>query len=339
MDIQVSGNAHSSYPCDTVYGLLWVDDEKSYAFPKQVPYCGEWGEALTNVISLDPMDTLPVKLSVLWLSLYEEKYYKLDESLDRAALTLALKDCEDATHIVVGMAPFGLCALWINGPMKSILIDCFKGEDFDADFSDLDVYSTGLSFSQYCALLSSRNDDLMTQKKLRPDLSLKYFKSLMAQYLYRYTVLFGRWEDGKWVDGQSEKVVSKLAWIHVKRFDGTYCKYDERLLTQYHSGGIPKKLDISWSNGKSEISAYFMMEVDDITEIFNRFYGAHPDTKTDFIIHIDAKNKKYELGLYRQGLKEPVIIPETAYQLIVFRNKFEEYRSENYNQPRGAWIW
>lgn len=77
----------------------------------------------------------------------------------------------------------------------------------------------------------------------------------------------------------------------------------------------------------------------EILEIFNRFYGAHPETKTDFIIRIDAENKKYELALYRQGLKEPVVIPESAYQLIVFKNKFEDYRSENYNQPRGAWIW
>lgn len=73
--------------------------------------------------------------------------------------------------------------------------------------------------------------------------------------------------------------------------------------------------------------------------IFHHFYGAHPETKTDFIIRIDAENKKYELALYRQGLKEPVVIPESAYQLIVFKNKFEDYRSENYDQPRGAWIW
>ena len=74
-------------------------------------------------------------------------------------------------------------------------------------------------------------------------------------------------------------------------------------------------------------------------DLFRRFYGAHPETKADFIIRIDPENKKYELALYRQGLKEPVVIPESAYQMIVFKNKFEDYRSANYNQPRGAWIW
>lgn len=83
----------------------------------------------------------------------------------------------------------------------------------------------------------------------------------------------------------------------------------------------------------------FFLDFESSVIILEKFYGAHPETKADFIIKIDAENKKYELALYRQGLKEPVVIPESAYQLIVFKNKFEDYRSENYNQPRGAWIW
>ena len=47
----------------------------------------------------------------------------------------------------------------------------------------------------------------------------------------------------------------------------------------------------------------------------------------------------YELALFRYGLKEPVVIPEEAYQLLVFKNRFEDFRSPNYDQPRGAWIW
>ena len=81
------------------------------------------------------------------------------------------------------------------------------------------------------------------------------------------------------------------------------------------------------------------MDYDLLLEAISKIIWSHPETKVDFIIRIDAENKKYELSLYRQGLKEPVIIPEDAYQLIVFKNKFEDYRSENYNQPRGAWIW
>ena len=77
----------------------------------------------------------------------------------------------------------------------------------------------------------------------------------------------------------------------------------------------------------------------EICKVFDRFYGAHPETKTEFMIRIDVEQNKYELALYRYGLKEPQVINESAYQLIVFKNKFEHFRSENYDQPRGAWIW
>ncbi len=59
----------------------------------------------------------------------------------------------------------------------------------------------------------------------------------------------------------------------------------------------------------------------------------------DFIFRMDIEHSRYELALYRYGLKEPLIVPQETYQLLVFKNKFEHYRSENYNQERGAWIW
>lgn len=339
MDIQISGNAHSSYPCDTVYGLLWIDDKKSYALPKQVPYCGEWGMALTDVIFLEPINAIPVKLSVLWLSLYEEKYYKVEVDLDKNKLSAIFRDYADATHIVVGMAPLGLCAVWVNGSLRSILADCFRGNEFKADFKELDTYSTGMTFAEYCTLLSSRNNDLLKQKKNQPNLDFNFFKSFMQQYIYRYNVLFGNWDDEKWKNLENEKLVPQLVCIHDKLYDGTYYKLDDNLLIQYHSSGKPKKLALYWYIGKSEYSAYFWFEDERIREVFDRFYGAHPDTKTDFIIRIDAEQRKYELALYRYGLKEPQIIPEDVYQLLIFKNKFEDYRSENYNQERGAWIW
>ena len=87
------------------------------------------------------------------------------------------------------------------------------------------------------------------------------------------------------------------------------------------------------------ISSEDALKGEAIRAIFDRFYGIHSDTKTDFIIHIDPMKNKYQLALYRYGLREPQIIAEEAYQLIVFKNKFEYFRSENYDQPRGAWIW
>lgn len=129
-----------------------------------------------------------------------------------------------------------------------------------------------------------------------------------------------------------------LKGVKIMGFDGSILIYDS-LSNSYRMNGIPRKIAIRWNVSKTNYEIFGWFDFDATYYLFSKFYYAHPETKTDFIIRIDAENKKYELALYRQGLKEPVVIPESAYQLIVFKNKFEDYRSENYNQPRGAWIW
>lgn len=168
-----------------------------------------------------------------------------------------------------------------------------------------------------------------------------FLDNYLKQFTYRYLPIFGHWDEDeeKWLKYEEEEIQPEFDYIEEALYDGTYDKlHDDRLLN-YHEAGKPKKLALKWRVKKSDYSAYFWFEDDAIRAIFDRFYGAHPDTKTDFILHIDPMKNKYELALYRYGLKEPVVIPEEAYQLIVFKNKFEEYRSDNYDQPRGAWVW
>ncbi|MGN0236882.1 MAG: DUF2931 family protein [Lepagella sp.] len=339
MDLQISGNAQSSYPCDSVYGLLWIDDKKSYAIPKRVPYCGEWGDALTDVIFLDPIEYIPNRLSLLWLSLYEEKYYRIDELLDQSKISSAIGEYSEATHIVVGMAPFGLCALWVSGPLRSILINCYKGEEFKEDFSKLDVYSTGMTLREYCSELASGNNDLLRQKINHPDRQYNYFRSIMTQYQYRYNIMFGRWDNVEWKELREVTKRPLLISISDRRSDGTYYKIGDNQLSKYHKAGKPTRIELQWQVVRSVYIAYIWIDDELIKEIFERFYGTHLETKVDFMIRVDIDQHKYELALYRYGLKEPQVIPEDIYQVLVFKNKFEYYRSDNYNQRRGAWIW
>lgn len=125
----------------------------------------------------------------------------------------------------------------------------------------------------------------------------------------------------------------------IKRIDGTRNNFVDSLPAIYQKQALPHKIAFKFIEKCSNFQAYVFFDENELRNAFERFYGAHPETRADFIIRIDAENKKYELALFRQGLKEPVVIPSEAYQLIVFRNKFEDYRSKNYNQPRGAWIW
>ena len=172
----------------------------------------------------------------------------------------------------------------------------------------------------------------------RPDL----YDDYMKQFTYRYLIELGQWSDNKkeWDKScENKEEIEEFDSIEEMLFDGTHDKLHDDGLMNYHQAGKPKKLAVKWHIKKSEYMAYFWFEDEEICTVFDRFYGAHPETKTDFMIRIDSEKNKYELALYRYGLKEPQVISESAYQLLVFKNKFEYYRSENYNQPKGAWIW
>lgn len=203
---------------------------------------------------------------------------------------------------------------------------------------DGDIIVIGITSHGSLALwiISNKKSDLIYQVAIKSDDILE----LNRQFKYRYIIHLINQHENTLENGENtNELIGKFDYIEEKLFDGTHDKLNNGNLLKYHQAGKPKKLAIKWHIGKSEYSAYFWFEEEPIREVFDKFYGAHPDTKTDFIIRIDAENKKYELALYRYGLKEPQVIPENVYQLLVFKNKFEDYRSDNYNQERGAWIW
>lgn len=151
----------------------------------------------------------------------------------------------------------------------------------------------------------------------------------IKQFSYRYRV------DISSPETEDEKIDS----IYESLWDGTKDKLNDGGLMKHHLAGKPKKLALTWHIQKKAYAAYFWFHDEEIKAVFDRFYGPHPDTKTDFILRLDPHKNKYQVQMYRYGLKEPYLVPEDAYELIVFRNKFEAFRSENYNQPSGAWIW
>ena len=202
-------------------------------------------------------------------------------------------------------------------------------------------FDPDLDLSEYCESYNKQFYSSDEIKKQTHSLNFFLFDSYMKQFTYRYLALFEKWkkDDEEWEKYAENDNVPVFEYIEESLYDGTHDKLHDGGLMKYHQAGKPKKLCVEWHIGKSEYSAYFWFEDERIREVFDRFYGAHPDTKTDFIIRIDAEKRKYELALYRYGLKEPQVIPEDVYQLLVFKNKFEDYRSDNYNQERGAWIW
>lgn len=345
--ICVSGNAPSIYPSDTFFGLLYYGRDEAIEIPKLYPYSGEWGQILSTQILERDTFPMPRVIFVVWLSIVEKKFYLLRDRLQYNKLESLWQQKDEKTqealftHLVVGMAPYGGVAIWASGNRKSVLEGWHQGEETTVDMETFMGGDSQYSLEEYCDFYMN-NDSGLKENYVQNGLPSRHlFDKYMQQFTYRYLYLFEHWDEknNKWNKYEQDETTPSFNYIEELLIDGTYDKLHDNGLLNYHQAGKPKKLSLKWQIKKSEYTAYFWFEDEVIQAIFDRFYGAHPETKTDFMIRIDSDKNKYELALYRYGLKEPQVISESAYQLLVFKNKFECYRSENYNQSKGAWIW
>ena len=342
--ILVSGSAHKMYPSDTLYGLLWYDQDKAIEIPKRYPYSGEWGEILSIQSLINEEYPMPQQLDVIWLSIVERKFYAIQVDLPTAGLEAVWTTYNEFsdfpyTHIVVGLAPYGGVALWFRGLKKSIFLLWMQAVEVNVEMSNFVPANPNISLGEYCDFYINKDTVVRNNLKKNGLPSHNLFDKYMQQFCYRYLPIFERWSDGKGEKLTERGCIPELDYIEEALYDGTHDKLRDGSLLKYHTAGKPKKMTLAWHVSKSEYTAHLWFDENLICAVYDRFYGAHRDTNADLLIHIDYEHRKYELSLYRYGLKEPLRIPEDAYQIIVFKNKFEDYRSDNYDQPRGAWIW
>ena len=340
----ISASSRYVYPVEIISGSLVIDDndKRTIDIPQKHPLQGEWSSS--ELVELEYFQSRKVILELSYISIIESKKYYIEKdiSLDIIEKSDWTSYLQNRSNIVVGIVPFGGVAIWLKSRSKSLLMDWITA----VVSNDKTQIRKDLLIDEICK--KCVRDDIIVKNNLIengvPPRDL--FNNYMKQFMYRYLVLFENWDKEKkgWnSDSQAsqieEKPTPEFDYIEEALFDGTHDKLHDNGLMSYHQAGKPKKLAVKWHIKKSEYTAYFWFEDEEICKVFDRFYGAHPKTKTDFMIRIDSDNKKFELALYRYGLKEPQVIKESAYQLIVFKNKFEYFRSDNYSQPRGAWIW
>ena len=339
-NILVSGTAPSNYPTETFFGILNCKDASCMEILKMYPFSGEWGKPTNTYLGIRDTFPMPSKIDMIWLSICERCFYSVEHEMDCNEMERKWQEQESKStdnpfqYIVVGMAPFVYLALWFYCDKKSILVEWIKADKVNVSMSDFLPERPQTQLDTYCdGYIKDRDLPLSPPRNL--------FDNYMKQFTYRYQVVFAHWDEDKeeWMKYNQEEIVPEFDFIEEALFDGTHDKLHDGGLMNYHEAGKPQKLAFQWHIKKSEYTAYLWFEDEEIRAIFDRFYGTHPETKADFLFHIDPEKNKYELSLFRFGLKEPQIISETAYQLIVFKNKFECFRSKNYNKERGAWIW
>ena len=345
----VTGTATELFPTETFFALLEAEGDIILEIQKEHPFRKGWGEPQSVHLYEREAYPMPNRLDMIYLSIVEEKFYSIVADLHIQRLeslwekAIQISNVPTFSSIIVGMAPYGNIALWVHGQQKAILVGWMFGEEVNVKMSDFAPFQPKRTLHSYCS--SYINADPRVRENLEknglPPRDL--FDNYMKQFTYRYQVLFECWDErhGLWSAYEEEEKdkMPELGYIEEALYDGTHDKLHDGALMRYHEAGKPKKLAVQWHVGKSVWTAYFWFEDERIRAIYDRFYGTHRDTNTDFILRIDPYNDKYELSLYRYGLSVPQIISEKAYQLLVFKNKFECYRSTNYNQHSGAWIW
>ena len=344
----LSGSAPKLYPTETFFAnLMWSDDD-GISVPYCCPFADEWGKPVSMYVDDEKEFPVPSYIDMVWLSLVENQFYSIEEKLPQKEIEQLLQETDKGNgqplyeYIIVGMAPYGRVALWLHGNKRAKLVAWMEAEEIDVDMEDF-CPSTDMQRDEYVDLMLNSVAEAYANFHNNGLPPRDLFDNYMKQFTYRYISLFEHWDEDeeKWLQYTEEEQNTQPVLDHIEEalYDGTHDRLHDDRLFNYHEAGKPKKLVVKWHIKKSEYTAYFWFEGEAIRSIFDRFYGIHPDTKSDFIIHIDSTKDKYQLALYRYGLKEPRIIPEDAYQLIVFKNKFEYFRSKNYNQPRGAWLW
>ena len=62
--------------------------------------------------------------------------------------------------------------------------------------------------------------------------------------------------------------------------------------------------------------------------------------KADIMLRIDTRANQYEIVFKSDEMPIPQVMPADTYQLLVFLNDNEYYRSENFDQEdEEAWDW
>lgn len=331
--IRMSSSLYSPIHC--IFAIVKSGND-TLVIPNTTIIYTEWGQPIDDNLFVLINNETSILIDIVWLSIFENKIYRYSCIIEENVIS---KVC----NLLVGCNLFGKICIWnYEDNVSEILLydqGCCIDDEFEK-FIDKREYEIKLTENVSCNI-----DELckLFKNTLYDEYEIDSFDyiemdDLMKSYSYRYCLVFEPdiLNNSKLTNNNK---YPQFKYIEDVLNNGTFNKLHDNSLIKFHEGAVPQKIAVYWGIGKSEYIAYFWFELDLITQIFERFYGAHPDTKTDFIIRIDGEKKKYELALFRQGLKEPQIIPEDAYQLLVFKNKFEDYRSDNYNQERGAWIW
>jgi len=344
-------NAPRLYPASQYSGYLFFEDETHTYILAGASIARNWGDGGgVAILNNGNMFALPDWVEIAWLSIVECKFYGVRAALpkERIQELLELKDPEGSGEqlfedIVFGMAPYGALAVWLVGGSRNekytIEVAWLQGEEADIKFSDYDPESnqTQEEFCEWALQHWHEEANAHLQKNGLPDKDL--FNNYMAKFNYRIVPVFEKKDTGF--------KVSNVRYYNGEEFMVTYDigKYNQEDLLLRHDLCEPKakpyKINVFWKQGKHEYDGFFWTDEKKIVETFAKFYGDNRERNGELVIEIGEDNKTFRFFL-RDTAAAPddsssiVEIPLEEMEIIVFKNRFESFRS-NYNRPDDGW--
>lgn len=304
-----------------------------------------WGGNPHTVIIEAKEYPLPDKLELTWLSILEQECYSLNASLyTKKAEKLWHEHNESArdetsifTHIICGIMPAGKVAVWFYSLNKIELLQVLSASKIQLPSSQL----SHTAIKEIYDMTLAENEQLrsIVESGIRPYL---HYENCIAQFNYRYIGLEEYFDGEKWQLYDDEDLYFDdldFDSIQDQRFDGTLDQLQDGALMNFHEAGCPKQLAIKWHEGRNELSAYYWFDEQLAPHAFNGLFMMNTDGRGDVLLRIDTRANRYEIAIKGDYQAEPQVFPKEAYQLLVFMNGNELYRSENFAQEDGAWIW
>ena len=345
---QTSDSAPRLYPPFPFYEDYKDADGHSHLIMRRNNPHSDWGEATATVVLSSKELSLPTSIELGWLSVVESKCYKFSENIDSEKIEALFekKDDNDSPlfeYIVIGLAPYGGVAIWLRGPLKSVIIDWKKAElanPNDRGFKDFLTGTTEEQFSQNVLA----TDELTRQNLLENGLPARNtFDNWMKQYNYRFTLLEEYWDNNGWQEYDKEDLYyddMDIVVLEVQCFDGTHDQLNDLRLLRYHEAGMPKMLKAKWRAGRNNFSAYYWFNDAALHNVFSRYSMMDTEGRMDILLRIDTRHEHYGIAVKIDMMPQPAEIPVEAYEMLVFNSGNELWRSPNFSQEdEKAWEW
>lgn len=306
----------------------------------------QWGEGTAPVIVEKKEHAAPARLQLQWMAVTETRAYTLDQQLDTARIEKllgkkALEDVPLYRTLVVGIAPYGRVALWLRGTLKSKLIGWFQAQPMAPEL--LAELIAPLTPEEYCAACLAQDEavaaNLQEAGLPQPD----YYDRLMRQYRYRYLPLEEYWDGEQWQRYDEEDLYyddMTFRRIEVQRFDGSHQQRGDLKLLQYHKAGLPRRLTMEWLEGTANMQVFCWFSFEPLSQQMEQLRAIAPDVTPTLVMRLDSRAKRFELALQGGPLEQPATLPQECYEMLVFRNGNEYWRSEIFTKEDEAeWEW